>query len=153
MDLTKNQETARQILARLFGWASGNAADRVLALTDDETAAIAAAGQEHARDGDALRAHVKTVLTRAEERQRADGPHAQHDRNQARATLRQQLSLSADQAAAIEGRLNQQQRGDAAALANVHDSRAQLRAILGDELLGQVAALASGPAAAGSPIQ
>lgn len=149
MDLTTNQEAARQILSRLFAWATGNSADRVLALTDAETDAIVAGGQEFARDGDALRAHVKTVLTRAEERQRTDGPSAQQSRNEARATLRQQLGLAADQAAAIERRLSAQQRADVAALCHVHAAREQLRAILDDELLGELSGMDSSPPSGG----
>jgi hypothetical protein len=140
--LTTDQEKARALLVTVFGTASGNAADRVLALDDDEAAAIAAAAPTSPTDRARAFAEIRALVSKADERRGADEGRAGKPiaatttaRNHARYLLHVHFGLSADEAAAAECVLAPEHRQALSDLASSHDgpvSTDAVRAIVGD---------------------
>ena len=158
MILTTPQERAVKLLVRHFGMASGNAAARVLQLTDGEVTAFNAAGQEgqagelHPTLGE-LKTAMKEVLSRAYELRNSDEGRSGDalrleltDRNNAREIIHQQYGLTADHAAEVQGWLDGEQTIVAANLVTRHDCRPLLDELLGAELLEALATLTTSPA-------
>jgi hypothetical protein len=139
------------VLGRLFDTPSGYAADKVLAWTDEETAAIVAADVPSLPPSE-RRARVKVALTAVQNRM--NGPEQNQvrlavlQRNGARAVLRHYFSGGPDRAADVERRLAPAQREDLAAFEGTHHSTDRIGEILGPDL---VAELAAGQAASSSP--
>lgn len=124
MNLTTTQETARGLLVTYLAMPSGNAQDLVLGLDDAETAAIAGAAPQFPGDGERARRDIRDVVNQATERRGNPGGHAANPivvaiaaRNGARELLQLHGGLSADDAAAREAELSDQQRRELGELA------------------------------------